>query len=42
MMTMLWAIPSVAVVIVALVYQKLQSTKPQNAVYVIGDLHGDV
>ena len=42
MMMLLWAIPSVAVVIVALVYQKLHSIEPQNAVYVIGDLHGDV
>jgi predicted MPP superfamily phosphohydrolase len=41
-MTLLWAIPSVAVVVVALVYQKLHSLQPQNAVYVIGDLHGDV
>ena len=44
MMNLVLLVPSVAVVVVALLFQRRssQTTRAENAVYVIGDLHGDV
>ena len=43
MMSLLWIIPSVLVAAVAFYYQHTHPRiENQNAVYVIGDLHGDV
>jgi len=46
MMNLVWLFPSALVVAVAFYYQRNASrptiVEPQNAVYVIGDLHGDV